>query len=139
MERAYLDTNIFDYVALEDPKYGTACKNILLDIDSHFSATCSFQVPVEMLGSLSALNPTVAIGAVNAFMSLNIKVVPVSNEILLEAIKIISETGLEGYDAIHAATMKTERINTIITENYKDFKKVKWLRIIRPLDYSSKF
>ncbi len=138
MERAYLDTNIFDYVALEDPKYGAACKNILFGIDSRFLATCSFQVPVEILGSLSSLNPTVAIGAVNAFMSLNIKVVPVSNEILLEAIKIISETGIDGYDAIHVATMKMERISTVITENYKDFKKVRWLNIIRPLDYSRK-
>ncbi len=58
--------------------------------------------------------------------------------ILLEAIKIISETGIDGYDAIHVATMKMERISTVIIENYKDFKKVRWLNIIRPLDYSRK-
>ena len=92
-------------------------------------------MPVEILGSLSTIDPLVAIGALDDFISLNIKLVPVSNEILHEAVRIVSKTRLNGYDAIHAATMRLEGASVIITENYKDFRKVDGVEVVRPLNY----
>ena len=36
------------------------------------------------------------------------------------------------WDALIVATMEENRIDTIITENEKDFKKVKWIKVINP-------
>jgi predicted nucleic acid-binding protein len=124
-------------VALKDEKYGSACKKILSEIGVVFEGVCSIQVPTEILGSVSRIDSEAAIKALNGFLSLNIKLVPISKEILAEAGKILMETGIDGYDAVHVAVMKHEGITTIITENYKDFRKVKWLSVIRPLDYAA--
>jgi predicted nucleic acid-binding protein len=36
------------------------------------------------------------------------------------------------WDALIVATMEENSIDTIITENEKDFKKVKWIKTINP-------
>ncbi len=135
MKQVYIDTNIFDYVVLHDTKYGSACKKILDDIGTKFSGICSMQVPVEIIGSIAAADKSIVADALTDFMSLDLKLIPVSNEILSEAARLVSKEKLDGYDSIHVATMKTNGIDTIITENYEDFKNVKWLNIVRPLDY----
>jgi predicted nucleic acid-binding protein len=138
MQRVYIDTNIFDYVVLRHPTYGKACKEILDDIGSFLDVACSLQVPVEILGSLSEIDKNIAFKALVGFFSFRIKLVEISEKILLDAGKISFKTGINGYDAVHVATMKEENIKTIITENYSDFKKIKGIKIIRPLDYSRK-
>ena len=135
MEEAYLDTNIFDYAALRNPTYGEACRDILEGIDKEFSATCSFLVPIEILGSLSRKGIQVAQGTLIGFFSFNLKIVSISQAIITEAAEIPKKTGINGYDAIHAATMKNEGLTTIITENYSDFEKIRGIRVIRPHDY----
>lgn len=49
-----------------------------------------------------------------------------------EANKISRESKVHFYDALIAATLKENNIDTIITENEKDFKKIKWLKVINP-------
>ena len=135
MQKVYIDTNIFDYVALRHEVYGRACKEILDDIGGLLDASCSFLVPIELLGSLSEINIEIAFKALSAFFAFKLNLIDISANILLEASKIVEKTKISGYDAVHASSVKKEGIKTIITENYKDFKKIPTIKIVRPLDY----
>lgn len=135
MLKVYIDTNIFDYVVLRHETFGSACKEILDDISIFLDAHCSFLVPIEMLGSLSEISPEIAFKALEGFFSFKIKLIDVADKSLIDAGKICQKTKIDGYDAVHVASMKKVKVKTIMTENYKDFKKVKGLEIVRPLDY----
>ncbi len=139
MKKVYIDTNIFDYVILRNETYGEACKAILEDISNNIEAICSFQVPIELLGSISQIDPVLAYEGLQGFFSFKIRIVEISQRLLLNAALISKQTGISSYDAVHAATMKQEGLNTIITENYKDFEKIKNLKIVRPLNYGAWF
>jgi len=135
MKKVCIDTNIFDYVALKNVTYGKACKEILDDIGIFLDGNCSFLVPIEILGSLSEINMKIAYKALLGFFSFKLNLIEIDEKLILSAGKISEKDKINGYDAIHVATMKKEKIKTIITENYDDFKKVKNIEIVRPLDY----
>ncbi len=131
----YIDTNIFDYSALAHPIYGATCKQIIDDIQNgKIKAYCSFLVPIELLGSLSKIDAAKAAIALEAFFSLPINMIPIDEETLRNAASITLQSGVR-YDSIHAACMRKEGLDTIITEDTKDWKKIKHLIIIRPLEY----
>lgn len=135
MIKVYIDTNIFDYVALKHEIYGRACKEILDDVGILLNACCSFLVPIELLGFLSQINQQTAYKALLAFFAFKINLIEIDKNLLFLANEIMKKSGLDGYDAVHAAAMKKENIKIIITENYKDFKKVSNVKIVRPRDY----
>ena len=133
---AYIDTNIFDYVALRHPKYGLACKKITDDIrDGRLKAYCSYLVPIEILGSLARVDRRIAAGAILAFFSFPIDMIPIDERIIREASEITLETGV-GYDAIHAAAMRRRDLQTIITEDIEHWRKIEGIKILRPHEYS---
>ena len=135
MPRVYIDTNIFDYVALRNVTYGKACKEILDDIGTTLEASCSYLVPVEILGSLSEISTQTAFKALLGFFSFKLSLVEVDEKLILWASKLAKKDKINGYDAVHVAAMKKAKIKTIITENYDDFKRIKNIEIVRPLDY----
>jgi len=51
---------------------------------------------------------------------------------VVEAINIQAIYKIPFWDALIVATMEENSIDTIITENEKDFKKVKWIKTINP-------
>jgi predicted nucleic acid-binding protein len=131
----YIDTNIFDYCALAHPVYGKACKHIVDDIQNEkIEAYCSFLVPIELLGSLARINTEKAAIAMAAFFSLPISMIQIDERILHDAATIMLDSGVS-YDSIHAACMRRNGLDTIITEDTKDWKKIKNVKIIRPLEY----
>ena len=135
MKRVYVDTNIFDYVALRHPKYGEACKRITDDIrDGKIEAYCSSLVPVEILGSLAGIDPQLSAGAVVAFFTFPIKLIPLDERILRDASRIMLESGL-GYDSIHAAAMKRASLREVLTEDADHWSRLKAVKIIRPMEY----
>lgn len=130
-----MDTNIFDYVALKHSKYGRACKRITDDIrDGRLRAYCSYLVPVEILGSLGRLDREIAAGAVLAFFSFPINMIPLDERIIREASRIMLETGVT-YDAVHAASMRSKGLSKVITEDTEHWTKIKEVEIIRPSEY----
>lgn len=135
MPKAYVDTNIFDYVALKNITYGKACKEILDDIGTFLEGNCSLLVPVEILGSLSEISSKTAFKTLAGFFSFKLNLIEVNEELILNASKMAQKDKINGYDAVHVAAMKKVKIKTLITENYDDFKKVKSIEIVRPLDY----
>ncbi|MBM5805626.1 MAG: type II toxin-antitoxin system VapC family toxin [Candidatus Verstraetearchaeota archaeon] len=135
IERAYIDTNIFDYVALKHPVYGKACKRITDDIrDRKIEAHCSYLVPIEILGSLTKVDPEIAAGAVLALLSFPINMIPIDEAVLRRASSIMVEFGTT-YDAVHAAAMEAEGLATIITEDVGHWGRPKHLKVIRPQKY----
>jgi predicted nucleic acid-binding protein len=131
----YIDTNIFDYSALAHPVYGKACKHIIDDIQNKkIEAYCSYLVPMELLGSLARINTEKAAVALTAFFSLPINMIQIDESILQDAANIMIASGVS-YDSIHAACMRAKGLDTIITEDAKDWKKIKHAKIIRPLEY----
>jgi len=131
----YIDTNIFVYSALAHPIYGKACKQIIDDIqDEKIEAHCGFLVPIELLGSLSKIDREKAAIAVEVFFSLPINMIQIDDRILLDAASITFQTGVS-YDSVHAACMRRKNLETIITEDVTDWKKIKTFKIIRPLKY----
>jgi predicted nucleic acid-binding protein len=131
----YIDTNIFDYSALAHPVYGKACKQIIDDIQNgKIEAYCSFLVPIELLGSLARIDKKKAAVAVAAFLSLPISMIPIDEWILKDATGIMVDSGVS-YDSIHAACMRRKGLDTIITEDTTDWKKIKNVKIVKPLEY----
>jgi predicted nucleic acid-binding protein len=123
-------------VALKHPKYGLPCKKVLDDIvDGRLKAYCSHLVPIEILGSLARVDPEIAAGAILAFFSFPIEMIPLTERVIREASKITLETGVT-YDAVHAAAMKSEGLETIITEDVDHWSRIEGLKIIRPLEYN---
>jgi len=133
--RAYVDTNIFDYVALRHPKYGMACKKVTDDIkDGKLEAYCSYLVPIEILGSLSRVDPKIAAGAILAFFSFPIKMIPIDEKLIRDASEILLETGVS-YDSIHAAAMRRADLTNVVTEDIAHWRKISGVKIIRPIEY----
>ena len=131
----YIDTNIFVYSALAHPIYGKSCKKIIDDIQNEkIKAFCGFLVPIELLGSLARLDPQKAATAVNAFFSLPINMIQIDEGILEGAAGILIKSNVS-YDSIHAACMQRKGLQTIITEDFSDWKRIKGLKVIRPLEY----
>jgi predicted nucleic acid-binding protein len=131
----YVDTNIFDYSALAHPVYGKACKRIIDDIQNEkIRAYCSFLVPIELLGSLAKVDREKAAIAVSAFFSLPINMIQIDERVLQDAASIMIESRVI-YDSIHAASMRVKGLDNILTEDVKDWKKIKNIKIVRPLEY----
>ncbi|MCW4002379.1 MAG: type II toxin-antitoxin system VapC family toxin [Candidatus Bathyarchaeota archaeon] len=131
----YVDTNIFVYSALAHPVYGKTCKQIIDDIQNlKIKAYCGFLVPIELLGALARLDPKKAAVAVEAFFSLPINMIPIEERTLQDAAKLTLESGVS-YDCVHAACMQSKGLDTIISEDVTDWKKIKKFKIIRPFEY----
>jgi predicted nucleic acid-binding protein len=133
--KVYVDTNIFVYSALAHPVYGKACKHIIDDIQNEqIKAYCSFLVPIELLGSLARIDAEKAALAVAAFFSLPVNMIQIDERTLRDAANIMVDSGIS-YDSIHASCMQREGLDTIITEDFSDWKKIKNVKIIKPLEY----
>ena len=133
--RYYVDTNIFVYSALAHPTYGKACKCIIDEIQNKkIKAYCGFLVPIELLGSLARIDAEKAGFAVDAFFSLPISMIQIDEEVLHDAGRIMLDSGVS-YDSVHAACMRRKGLDTIITEDVTDWKKIKSTHIIRSLEY----
>jgi len=134
----YIDTNIFVYSALAHPVYGKPCKHIIDDIQNQkIKAYCSFLVATELLGSLAKIDKERAPVALNAFFSLPTKMLQIDEQVLLDAAEITRQSGVR-YDSIHAACMRRNSLDTVITEDVTDWSKIKNFQIIRPLEYEKK-
>ena len=62
----------------------------------------------------------------------NIKTVTIGENTILKAIDISSEFETSYWGALISAVMHENKINKIITENEKDFKKIPWLKVVNP-------
>jgi len=123
--RAYIDTNIYIYVAIRNVKYFDLCKEILRDImRGRVEAYGSSLVAIEILGSLSKIDPYIANETLKSYISMPIKNLKITEEILLIAAYLNMQVNLR-YDAIHVALAIKNNIPNIITNDVNNFKKIK--------------
>ncbi len=65
-------------------------------------------------------------------LSQGLEVITYDEQTVADALSICSLYGLHFFDALLAATMEKHNIRLIITENDRDFRKVKWIDVINP-------
>ncbi|MFX1519003.1 MAG: type II toxin-antitoxin system VapC family toxin [Promethearchaeota archaeon] len=138
----YLDTNVLVYAVENHPKYGNACKNILLDIESEKLDVCSsILVLVEFLNVLTKINKVLAQQDkqllnirknIDAVLSLPF----VWFDLNFFTIKRAAEYdfNISGVDFVHIASMELNLVQEIISAD-KELDKVTIIKRIDPLDY----
>ena len=62
----------------------------------------------------------------------NVNVLKIAENNILSAINLSIEYGISYWDALIVSVMKENNIYSIITENEKDFKKIKWSKVVNP-------
>jgi len=131
--KAYIDTNVFVYAVIHHPELGEACSEILRDFKKEkYSACGSLMVAVELLGSLSRIDPIVAGRAVKLYLALGLDMLPLNVEVLGLA-SLINEEVNVGYDAVHAAIMMLNSVPVILTNDVDD-----WLKLSKQYSRVSK-
>ena len=90
-----------------------------------FDAYGSTLVAIELLGSLSKIDPHIARRALEDYMALPITILELDEAVLMAA-TLINEAVNVRYDAIHAALMALNGISNIITNDLDD-----WTRVAR--------
>lgn len=127
--KAYIDTNIFVYAIIHHIVYGGLCAEILKDIDRRAYEACgSILVALELLGSLSKINPHIARRATEDYLSLEITLLNI-NEDIIRLAAIINEVVNIRYDSIHASLMLLNDIPVIITNDLDN-----WYKVSKNLD-----
>jgi predicted nucleic acid-binding protein len=138
----YIDTNVFIYAIENHPKYGEACKKILLDVESEkVKASASILVLVEVINVLTKINkilekqgkkPLDIEENINAILSLPITWFDLDFLIIKNASKYTYN--VTGVDYIHIATMEINSVTEIISAD-EELDKIKFIRRIDPKEY----
>ncbi len=138
----YLDTNIIAYAIENHPKYGKACKKILLDIElNKIEIHSSLLVLIELINVLKKINkelikqdkkPLDISKNIDAVLSLPLIWLDIDFLIVRKASQY--EYNISGIDYIHIATMEINSIKNIISAD-DDFDKVEFIKRTDPLDY----
>ena len=124
--KVYIDTNIFVYAILHHPLYGKTCSNILRDMKKYYyEAHGSLMVAIELLGSLSKIDPSLAKKAVNLYLSIEQLTIHNISEDVIHLASLINDIVNIKYDSIHAAIMILNDIPIIISNDTND-----WLKLI---------
>gem|GEM_PF-397393 len=128
--KAYIDTNIYVYAILHHPVYGEVCSNIIRDIGRGlYEAHGSHMVAIELLGSLSRIDPSLARKAVELYLSSRHVVIHELSEDVIHLASIINELTNVRYDSVHAAVMLLNSIQVVISNDRDD-----WLRLLSKYD-----
>ena len=123
-KRAYIDTNIFVYVALKNPDFYNACYKVLdMLVSGEFKGFGSYLVLFELFGSLSKIDIKAAYEAVNSYLDLPITILEINRDTFSYAKEIAELSGVT-YDALHAALVSQNGIEVVITEDVNDWSKI---------------
>jgi len=138
----YVDTNVFIYGIENHPKYGEACKKILLDIESEkIKASASVLVLVEIINVLTKINkilkgqgkkPLDIEENIDAILSLPITWFDLDFLIIKKASEYTYN--VTGVDYIHIATMETNSVTEIVSAD-DELDKIKFIKRIDPKEY----
>lgn len=139
--RVLIDTNILIYATLEnDPRFERS-RELLLSPDKNERHT-SVQNLAEMYPNLTGPRmerpdePAVARAKIQSISSLpSLQVLPLTGDVQTIALELCEKYGITRqryYDAQLAATMVVHGIQTLLTENDRDFKDMTEIRAVNP-------
>ena len=133
MARAYIDSNVFFYAKIMDRVFGQSCSSVVRDIASgKLQASTSALAVIEVANALRkyGLVKDVA-NEVRAIFSLGLEVYSVDGPDVQEAAEICEQAGISPYDCLHAAVMKRNGLDEIVSVD-REFDKITWLRRLDP-------
>ena len=144
-----IDTNVLIYATLaKDPRHEIAVKVLEARLAGSSKAYVSTQNLAEMYPNLTGPktnpsdSPDVAREKIRAIGSLpRLEVLSVTRGIVETTLRLCAERGLvrqRYFDAQIVATMLENKIQTIVTENDKDFQGFEFLRVVNPFKKLSK-
>ena len=136
MKRRFIDSNIFIYVLLKDPRHGKACLRILERMEKgEEQGITSTLVLSQVIAHLARRRKGEAIKLfIDYIRETGIIVIETTFLDFVEAVTEMSKLNL-GYriwdDLIISCQMKRNEVQEIYT-NDKDFEKIKWVKPIFP-------
>lgn len=138
----YLDTNIIVYALENHPKYGSACRKILVDIESgRLKACASMLVLIEMINVLTKLNKILHETGkerlniprnVEAVLSLPIVWLELNFYVIKKAAEY--DHNVSGVDYVHLAAMELNSVTKIISAD-AELSRIEFIKRIDPLGY----
>ena len=131
--RAYIDTNVFVYVATGHPEFYSACMEVLeMVAKGEARGLGSHLVLFELFGALSKLSPVAAYEAADAHLSLPIRLVAPTRRTLKVA-RDVAELANVTYDALHAALAAEGGAEIIVTEDLEHWRRIAsaWSKVAR--------
>ncbi len=127
-----VDTNILVYLAdMEDGKHEAATQwfeDSIKHEDKYFVSLQNLREFAKVALSKADMGPSEVNGWVESFSRV-FRVLPDSKEDILMAVRISHENSMHFWDANIVATMERHYIKTIMTENNRDFRKYKKVKI----------
>lgn len=138
-ELAFIDVNVFMYAAGKPHPYKDPCIQILSDVEnSILSALVNTEIFQELLYRYYHIKiAEKGIELCRNILQLPFKIMPITEKDIrleIDLFESYQNKGLKPRDAIHAATMKNNNINKIITAD-KDFDLIDFIQRIGPLNY----
>lgn len=135
----YLDTNIIIYAIENHPKYGKACKKILLDVESGKLKVCSSMIVlVEIINVLTKINKILKREKldvkknIDAILSLPIIWLDLNFFVVKKASEY--DYNISGVDYVHVASMELNSITKTISAD-EELDKVDFIKRTDPLKY----
>ena len=133
----YIDTNVFVYAIENHPKYGAACKKILIDgLNRKIDAACSIRVLAELLNVLVKMRKLAkkldVKGSVQAVLSFPLTWFEMDFFVLENASEYTYN--ISGGDYIHVATMEINAIKKVLSAD-AELDKIDSIERIDPLEY----
>ncbi len=139
-EPVFLDSNVFMYAAGKRHPYKNPCLHILKDIETQaLIGVVNTEIFQELLYRYSHIGLTdKGIQLCNEILMYPLKILPVTESDIRLAIELVEEyeaSGVTPRDAVHAAILKNNGIQELISAD-KDFDSFDFITRIDPKDYT---
>jgi len=138
-EQIFIDVNVFMYAAGKPHRYKDSCIHILSDIENEIlTAAVNSEIFQELLYRYYHIRlAEKGVELCQNILQLPFKILPITEKDIRLAIDLFDSfknKGLKPRDAIHAATMKNNSIEKIISAD-RDFDAIDFVQRIDPLNY----
>lgn len=137
MTKKLIDTNILIYAYdNSDPIKHEIAKKVLKELDENGEGLISAQNLAEFSRVLcEKAIPSISYNQVRIYV-LQLKslyqIIAYNEQEVVEALHLASNYGLHFFDSLLAATMESNFVNEIVTENERDFSKLHGLKVTNP-------
>ncbi len=136
MGRLYVDSNVFFYAKIMDKVFGMSCAEILRKLAAGESqASASTLVPIEVANALRKYGRGKDVAQeLHAINSLGIEIFVIEVVDVREAAEIYDKVGISPYNCVHAAVMKRNGLDQIVTAD-KEFERIEWIKRLDPRNF----
>jgi len=129
----FVDTNVFVYTeTMDDSVKHDIALSVISDMINNNNGVISIQVLAEFSKIIGKTMRADEINSRIADYQNSFPVLSYSIAEIKKANEIFETYNIHFFDALIVATMDSQNIRTIVTENESDFKKIPWLTVINP-------